>query len=74
MPLPGKFGERVADRTDERPDKLPNELLGEPSHANPMQGSSSQSLAEPLLVALLGPTASGKTALSLRLAEDFGGY
>jgi tRNA dimethylallyltransferase len=28
---------------------------------------------EPLLVALLGPTASGKTALSLGLAEQFGG-
>lgn len=29
--------------------------------------------AEPLLVVLLGPTASGKTALSLRLAERFAG-
>ncbi len=31
------------------------------------------SAPEPLLVALLGPTASGKTALSLVLAEHFGG-
>jgi len=30
-------------------------------------------LPEPLLVAVLGPTASGKTALSLALAEHFGG-
>lgn len=30
-------------------------------------------VAEPLLVVLLGPTASGKTALSLKLAERFGG-
>lgn len=29
--------------------------------------------AEPLLIAILGPTASGKTALSLALAEEFGG-
>src|SRR5436853_347257 len=29
--------------------------------------------ADPLLVVILGPTASGKTALSLRLAEQFGG-
>jgi tRNA dimethylallyltransferase len=29
--------------------------------------------AEPLLVVILGPTASGKTALSLALAEKFGG-
>lgn len=29
--------------------------------------------AEPLLVVILGPTASGKTALSLRLAEEFSG-
>jgi tRNA dimethylallyltransferase len=28
---------------------------------------------EPVLLAILGPTASGKTALSLRLAEQFGG-
>ncbi|HWY67270.1 MAG TPA: tRNA (adenosine(37)-N6)-dimethylallyltransferase MiaA [Terriglobales bacterium] len=28
---------------------------------------------EPLLVVILGPTASGKTALSLRIAEQFGG-
>jgi tRNA dimethylallyltransferase len=28
---------------------------------------------EPLLVVILGPTASGKTALSLRLAQEFGG-
>ena len=28
---------------------------------------------EPLLVVIVGPTASGKTALSLRLAEEFGG-
>ncbi len=30
-------------------------------------------VAEPLLVVVLGPTASGKTALSLRLAQQFGG-
>ncbi len=30
-------------------------------------------LAEPLLVVILGPTASGKTALSLALASEFGG-
>ncbi len=29
--------------------------------------------AEPLLVVILGPTASGKTALSLALAEKFDG-
>ena len=29
--------------------------------------------AEPLLVAIVGPTGSGKTALSLALAEHFGG-
>ena len=29
--------------------------------------------ADPLLVVILGPTASGKTALSLKLAEQFGG-
>ena len=29
--------------------------------------------AEPLLVVILGSTASGKTALSLKLAEQFGG-
>src|SRR5690349_7431322 len=28
---------------------------------------------EPLLLAILGPTASGKTALSLKLADQFGG-
>jgi len=30
-------------------------------------------MREPLLVAILGPTGSGKTALSLELAERFGG-
>jgi len=30
-------------------------------------------LRDPLLVAIVGPTASGKTALSLALAEEFGG-
>lgn len=30
-------------------------------------------VAEPLLVVVLGPTASGKTALSLRIAQSFGG-
>ncbi|MFT4114794.1 tRNA (adenosine(37)-N6)-dimethylallyltransferase MiaA [Silvibacterium sp.] len=35
--------------------------------------SAPHSAAEPLLVVLLGPTASGKTALSLALAERFGG-
>ena len=35
--------------------------------------ASAQESAEPLLVVLLGPTGSGKTALSLRLAERFGG-
>ena len=30
-------------------------------------------VAEPLLVVIAGPTASGKTALALRLAEDFAG-
>lgn len=32
-----------------------------------------QSKGEPLLIAIVGPTASGKTALSLALAERFGG-
>ena len=39
-----------------------------------MTGGNSESvLSEPLLVVILGPTASGKTALSLRLAQQFGG-
>jgi len=36
-------------------------------------GNSESVLSEPLLVVILGPTASGKTALSLRLAQQFGG-
>ena len=36
-----------------------------------LPGGSSK--PEPLLVVVLGPTASGKTALSLELAERFGG-
>ncbi len=32
-----------------------------------------EAMVDPLLVVLVGPTASGKTALSLRLAEQFGG-
>jgi tRNA dimethylallyltransferase len=35
--------------------------------------SAAKQLAQPLLVALLGPTASGKTALSLALAKRFDG-
>ena len=38
-----------------------------------MSRSSSSSLSEPLAVLLLGPTGSGKTALSLALAERFNG-
>ena len=34
---------------------------------------ASSSTSEPLLVVILGPTASGKTALSLRIAEEFHG-
>ncbi|HEX2328544.1 MAG TPA: tRNA (adenosine(37)-N6)-dimethylallyltransferase MiaA, partial [Candidatus Angelobacter sp.] len=30
-------------------------------------------MTEPLLLVLVGPTASGKTALSLKLAESFSG-
>ena len=37
------------------------------------QASEDLASAEPLLVVILGPTASGKTALSLALAENFGG-
>jgi tRNA dimethylallyltransferase len=37
------------------------------------QASEDLASAEPLLVVILGPTASGKTALSLALAEKFGG-
>jgi tRNA dimethylallyltransferase len=36
-------------------------------------GCALKGTAEPLLVVVLGPTASGKTALSLALAERFGG-
>jgi len=36
-------------------------------------GSAHREAAEPLLVVILGPTASGKTALSLALAEKFAG-
>ena len=32
-----------------------------------------QKLQQPLLVVILGPTASGKTSLSLQLAEHFSG-
>jgi tRNA dimethylallyltransferase len=39
----------------------------------PDQASVDLASAEPLLVVILGPTASGKTALSLALAENFGG-
>ena len=39
----------------------------------PDQASVDLAFAEPLLVVILGPTASGKTALSLALAEKFGG-
>ena len=39
----------------------------------PDQASVDLASAEPLLVVILGPTASGKTALSLALAEKFGG-
>jgi tRNA dimethylallyltransferase len=39
----------------------------------PDQASEDLASAEPLLVVILGPTASGKTALSLALAEKFGG-
>ncbi len=38
-----------------------------------MGAKSFQPLSEPLLVVILGPTASGKTALSLALAEKFSG-
>ena len=37
------------------------------------QASEGLTSAEPLLVVILGPTASGKTAISLALAENFGG-
>jgi tRNA dimethylallyltransferase len=36
-------------------------------------GATGREIAEPLLVVVVGPTASGKTALSLALAERFGG-
>jgi tRNA dimethylallyltransferase len=36
-------------------------------------GATSREAAEPLLVVVLGPTGSGKTALSLRIAQSFGG-
>ena len=36
-------------------------------------GHRQASAAEPLLLVILGPTASGKTALSLTLAEEFEG-
>ena len=39
----------------------------------PEQASEDLASAEPLLVVILGPTASGKTALSLALAENFAG-
>jgi tRNA dimethylallyltransferase len=39
----------------------------------PDQASVDLASAEPLLVVILGPTASGKTAISLALAENFGG-
>ena len=39
----------------------------------PEQASEDLASAEPLLVVILGPTASGKTALSLALAEKFAG-
>jgi tRNA dimethylallyltransferase len=39
----------------------------------PDQASVDLAFAEPLLVVILGPTASGKTALSLALAEKFAG-
>jgi len=39
----------------------------------PDQASEDLASAEPLLVVILGPTASGKTALSLALAEKFAG-
>ena len=38
-----------------------------------MAGEESRVKAEPLAVILLGPTGSGKTALSLAVAERFGG-
>lgn len=38
-----------------------------------VSGSSAPTLPEPLLVVLLGPTASGKTSLSMALAREFGG-
>jgi tRNA dimethylallyltransferase len=41
--------------------------------AQPEQILPNPLLADPLLVVILGPTASGKTALSLALAEKFGG-
>jgi tRNA dimethylallyltransferase len=42
-------------------------------HVPPSREAGRDNVGEPLLVAIVGPTASGKTALSLALAERFGG-
>ena len=41
--------------------------------SRPAPGTAENSVPDPLLVAIVGPTGSGKTALSLVLAERFGG-
>lgn len=41
--------------------------------SRPAPGTAENSVPNPLLVAIVGPTGSGKTALSLVLAERFGG-
>ncbi len=48
-------------------------FLVNPNSLSPESLLPGSSLPAPLLVVLLGPTASGKTALSLALAERFGG-
>jgi tRNA dimethylallyltransferase len=47
--------------------------IDESENAEPVNPDVNKNPALPLVVILLGPTASGKTALSLALAEQFGG-
>jgi tRNA dimethylallyltransferase len=53
-----------------RDDRVHNDVVRDKPAASPMNGSAK---SDPLLVVILGPTASGKSALAVTLAQQFSG-